>query len=55
MRRLSEALELKGDSVEAFSLKMEAEAIRREIQGERFEELPDCEHSYNLMVYKAFW
>jgi hypothetical protein len=46
---------MKGDHGKAAELKAEAEAYRKEIQGDRFTQLPDCERSYNLMVYKAFW
>jgi hypothetical protein len=54
-RRLADAWEAKGDLSKADTLREEAEAIREEIQGARFRELRDCERSYNLMVYKAFW
>lgn len=55
MRRLAEALHLNGEVEEAEALKSEAEAIRRQIQGTRFEELGDTEQSYNMLVYVAFW
>jgi len=69
IRRLSDAFRLKGDQQKAaglnieakanhekaVELKTEAENYRKEIQGERYAQLADCERSYNLMVYKAFW
>ncbi|KXG48434.1 Tetratricopeptide-like helical [Penicillium griseofulvum] len=54
-RKLAEALELKGDLLEATRLKVEAEAMRREIQGQRFHELPDSDLSYAMMNFHAFW
>jgi hypothetical protein len=69
IRRLSDAFRMKGDKEKAagqiteaeanhkkaVELRTEAETYRRESQGERYLQLPDCERSYNLMVYKAFW
>ncbi|OCT46324.1 hypothetical protein CLCR_01350 [Cladophialophora carrionii] len=55
MRRLAEALDLAGQSVEAAQYKEEAESIRKELQGARFDELGDTEQSYNMLVYVAFW
>lgn len=55
LRCLSEALEGSEDHEEAKKLKIEAEEIRRKIQGHRYEELPDNEQSYNLLVYQLFW
>ena len=54
-RRLAEALELDGQVDEAQKLKLEAEDIRKEMQGERFANLPDTEHSYNLLVCMNYW
>lgn len=54
-RKLAEALELAGETDEAQKLKTEAEAMRREIQGSRFEDLPDCDLSYAMMNFHAFW
>ncbi|KAE8443926.1 hypothetical protein EG329_001236 [Mollisiaceae sp. DMI_Dod_QoI] len=48
-RRLAEALEKNGQIKEAIKLKSDAEAVRKEIQGERYKDLPDTEFSYNLM------
>jgi isopenicillin N synthase-like dioxygenase len=55
IRRLADAMEAKGNLAQAQLHRIQAEAIRQEIQGERFYRLPDCERSYNLMVFKAFW
>lgn len=54
-RKLAEALELKGDSIEALKLKTETEEMRREIQGQRYYELPDNDLSYAMMNFHAFW
>jgi hypothetical protein len=50
-RMLADVLEMKGEVDEARELLASAEAIRQAIQGQRFAELPDCEDSYNLMVF----
>ena len=55
MRKLAEAHELKGDVAEAMRLKASAEAMRKEIQGDRFESLPDEDLSYAMMNFHAFW
>lgn len=55
IRRLADALRLNGEEEEAEQRRLEAETIRKEVQGERFHTLPDDERTYNLMVYKAFW
>ncbi|ETI19375.1 hypothetical protein G647_09207 [Cladophialophora carrionii CBS 160.54] len=55
MRRLAEALDLAGQSAEAAQYKEEAESIRKELQGARFDELGDTEQSYNMLMYVAFW
>jgi hypothetical protein len=54
LRMLADALEMKGMVEEARRHKLEAEGIRRAVQKERFAELPDCEESYNLMVFHGF-
>lgn len=54
-RKLAEALELKGGVEEALALKLDAEAMRKEIQGLRFDELPDNDLSYAMMNFHAFW
>lgn len=51
LRRLAEAYDLKGQHAEAAALKEKAESIRREVQGARFDALPDTEESYDLMVF----
>ena len=51
LRRLAEAYNLKGRHAEAATMKEEAESIRRKVQGERFDALPDTEGSYDLMVF----
>ncbi|KAM5367170.1 hypothetical protein ACJZ2D_010160 [Fusarium nematophilum] len=53
-RKLAEAYQLKGETAEAEILKDEAEQMRREIQGDRFSELPDCDLSYAMMSYHAY-
>lgn len=54
-RKLAEALELRGDAEEALKLKLDAETMRKEIQGHRFDELPDSDLSYAMMNFHAFW
>ncbi|CAN9407555.1 unnamed protein product [Alternaria alternata] len=54
MRRLAEALELAGDKTGKYK-RLEAEAVRRKLQGSRAEELGDTERSYNMLVFVAFW
>ncbi|KAI4654999.1 uncharacterized protein J4E78_007179 [Alternaria triticimaculans] len=54
MRKLAEALELAGDKTGRFK-RLEAEAVRRKLQGSRAEELGDTERSYNMLVFVAFW
>ena len=54
-RKLAEVYEQKGALDEATRLKNEAEAMRKEVQGERFAELPDCDLSYAMMSFHAFW
>jgi tetratricopeptide (TPR) repeat protein len=54
-RKLAEAYELKGDLEKGGKLKYEAERLRKEVQGERFYELPDCDLSYAMMSFHAFW
>ncbi len=54
-RKLAEAYELKGDLAKAAKLRQEAEFMRRQIQGVRFAELPDCDLSYAMMNFHAFW
>ncbi|WEW60104.1 hypothetical protein PRK78_005589 [Emydomyces testavorans] len=55
LRALAEAYEGLGRHEEAEEHRIQAEDIRKQIQGERFNELPDCEQSYNLLVYQTFW
>lgn len=54
-RKLAEAMELKGNTQEALQLKADAEKMRKEIQGQRFDELPDSDLSYAMMNFHAFW
>lgn len=54
-RQLAKAHECRGDIEEAQRLMNEAENMRREIQGSRFKELPDCDLSYAMMNFHAFW
>ncbi|KAM0801935.1 hypothetical protein BDR22DRAFT_146042 [Usnea florida] len=51
LRRLAEAYDLKGRHAEAATMREKAESIRRKVQGERFDALPDTEGSYDLMVF----
>jgi hypothetical protein len=55
MRKLAEAHELNGDITKATNLKTRAEAMRKEIQGDRFDLLPDTDLSYAMMNFHAFW
>jgi hypothetical protein len=55
MRKLAEAHELNGDITEATNLKTRAEAMRKEIQGDRFDLLPDTDLSYAMLNFHAFW
>lgn len=55
MRRLSEALSLSGQDNEARIVRLEAEAVRRRIQGDRADALGDSVRSYNMLVFVAFW
>lgn len=54
-RKLAEALEMKGELEEAAKLKNLAETMRKEIQGARFESLPDCDLSYAMMNHFDLW
>ena len=54
-RKLAEAFDLKGDFEEASRLKAAAETKRKDIQGARFDELPDCDLSYAMMNFHAIW
>ncbi|TGO07322.1 hypothetical protein BTUL_0292g00080 [Botrytis tulipae] len=55
LRRLAEAYELNGDQEQGSNYKMQAETIRKQIQGARFEKLPDEDQSYAMMSFHAFW
>jgi hypothetical protein len=55
LQKVAEAHELKGDITEATKLKTTAEAMRKEIQGDRFDLLPDEDLSYAMMNFQAFW
>lgn len=55
MRKLAEAHLLTGDEEEGNSLKTQAEAMRKEKQGDRFDQLPDEDLSYCMMNFHAFW
>ena len=55
MRKLAEAFELSGESQTAQETKELAESMRKEIQGDRFDELPDSDLSYAMMSFHAFW
>lgn len=54
-RKLAEAYELNGEISKAKELKESAELMRRKIQGDRFQELPDEDLSYAMMNFHAFW
>jgi len=54
-RKLAEALELKGEFDEALRQKLDAETMRKEIQGGRYHELPDNDLSYAMMSFHAYW
>lgn len=54
-RKLAEAFEVKGELETAQDLKESAESMRKEIQGDRFAELPDTDLSYAMMSFHAFW
>ncbi|KAJ4253831.1 hypothetical protein NW762_010226 [Fusarium torreyae] len=54
-RKLAEAYQQKGDIAKAEKFKFDAERMRREVQGDRFPELPDCDLSYAMMSFHAFW
>lgn len=51
---MADAYEQKGDAQEAEKLHADAEAIRRQIQGPRYDELPDTFDSYQLMVWSGY-
>ena len=55
IRKLAEAMELKGDHKAAKELKDSAESMRKAIQGERYYELPDSDLSYAMMSFHAWW
>ena len=54
-RKLPEAFELLGEYDTTKMYRESAEGMRREIQGERFEELSDNDLSYAMMSFHAFW
>jgi hypothetical protein len=54
MRKLAEALEKSGKKYEGRLLRLEAEAIRRKLQGSRAQSLGDTERSYNMLMSIAF-
>lgn len=51
MRHLADALIADKQVEEGEKMKAEAEGVRKIVQGDRFEELPGCEESYDLMVF----
>lgn len=53
--KLAEALDMRGESKEAATLRKLAETTRGKKQGARFESLPDCDSSYATMNYFHFW
>lgn len=55
LRKLAEAYELNGDQEQGSNYKLQAETIRKQIQGARFEKLPDEDQSYAMMSFHAFW
>jgi len=55
MRTLADAYKLQGDESKFNEFRSRAEGYRRDIQKERFEELPDEDQSYCLMTFSAFW
>lgn len=50
LRRLAEAYQRSGDQEASEVSRKTAEMIRQELQGVRFENLPDSEESYDLLV-----
>ena len=50
MRALSEALKLSGDIEEAEELRTKAEAIRKVLQGDAYEGMPDNQSSWDALV-----
>jgi len=54
-RMLAKALELNGQIEDSIAMKSKAEAVRKKVQKERYDVLPDTESSYNLMVCMNFW
>lgn len=54
MRKLSQALEAKGMTAKAEELAAVAREIRKEVQGERYESLPESDYAYDLMIFVPF-
>ncbi|KAF7904611.1 hypothetical protein EAF00_001945 [Botryotinia globosa] len=55
LRKLAEAYELNGDQEQGSKFKLQAETIRKQIQGARFEKLPDEDQLYAMMSFHTFW
>jgi hypothetical protein len=54
MRKLSQVFEAKGMTAKAQELATAAREIRKEVQGERFESLPESDYAYDLMIFVPF-
>ncbi|KAF2191377.1 TPR-like protein [Zopfia rhizophila CBS 207.26] len=55
LRKLAEAYYLKGEMAKGRKFHAEAEAIRKELQGNRDANLPDCEEAYDQLVSYYFY
>jgi hypothetical protein len=55
LRRLAEAYYKKGNDEEGKKLYLEAEAIRKELQGIQYISLPDTEEVYDQLVSYYFY
>lgn len=54
MRKLAKALEKQGILSMAEELEIEAQEIRKKVQGERFESIPESDYAYDLMIFVPF-
>jgi hypothetical protein len=50
IRRMAEAYIRKGETEDGLKLWQTAETMRKELQGDRYAQLPDTEETYNLLV-----
>ena len=55
MRSLADAYKLKEDNERSKELRTVADTWRKEIQMERWAELPDDDLSYAAMTFSAYW